>query len=187
VSCRAGVLTLVPVASAHAGLNGQQPGLQFDVASVRPCDPAIGVYPNVPSTGNRFYRGCTSVRPLVAFAYRLPSTLVVAIPPWAITERWTIDARPARAAQLDEMRAMVRHLLATRFAFRSHVERRQIDVYDLVLARRDRTLGPKARRASGRFYLVNVNVKVWREPSTNSSSSPRQLPVQFFCVFHVYV
>ena len=71
---------------------------------------------------------------------------------------------------------MVRHLLATRFAFRSHVERRQTDVYDLVLARRDRTLGPKARRATVDCMPFHLDTRS-RAQSPRDPSGREQCPV----------
>lgn len=147
MSRRTALLAVLLIASSGVFAR-TQPRLVFDVASVKPCDPSIGVYPNVPSAGERFYRGCTSVTSLISFAYDLPSGRIDAIPDWVFTERYTVDARPGRAVQVDEMRAMVRHLLAERFAFRAHTSSREASVYHLVLARRDGALGPKARRAA---------------------------------------
>ena len=144
---RTALLAVLLMASAAIRATTQT-RLVFDVASVKPCDPSIGVYPNIPSTGERFYRGCTFAWALVSFAYDVPRARLDGIPAWAFAERYTIDARPGRVAQLDEMRAMVRQLLAGRFALSAHTGARETDVYHLVLARRDRALGPKARRAT---------------------------------------
>lgn len=147
MSRRTSLLTVLLIACAGVFAH-TQPRHVFDVASVKPCDPSIGVYPNVPSAGARFYRGCTSATSLISFAYDLPSSRIDAIPDWVFTERYTIDARPGRAVQVDEMRAMARHLLADRFAFRAHTSSREATGYHLVLARRDGALGPKVRRAA---------------------------------------
>jgi uncharacterized protein (TIGR03435 family) len=65
-----------------------------------------------------------------------------------VSSHRAIDARPGRGVQIDEMKAMVRQLLAERFGLRAHSETRAADVYHLVLSRRDGALGPKARRAT---------------------------------------
>jgi uncharacterized protein (TIGR03435 family) len=42
---------------------------------------------------------------------------------------------------------MVRQLLADRFALRTHIERREVPVYQLVLARADGILGPRIQKS----------------------------------------
>ena len=147
MSRRTALLAVLLVLAAGAFAQ-TQPRLVFDVASVKPCDPSIGVFPNVPSSGERFYRGCTFAWSLVSFAYDVPRARLDGVPAWAFAERYTIDARPGRVAQIDEMRAIVRHLLTERFGLRTHTGARDADVYHLVLSRRDGALGPKARRAT---------------------------------------
>ena len=119
----------------------------FEVASVRPCDLRISVFQNIPSAGERFYRGCASAWSLIGFAYDVSSRRLQGVPEWARTERFTVDARTSGVASLADMRTMVRQLLRERFAFKAHTERRETDAYHLVLSRSNRTLGPGARRA----------------------------------------
>ena len=141
------VLPILLVILAPAIMLAQPSTPVFEVASVRPCDPTIGVFPNIPSAGERFYRGCVSALSLIGFAYDVSSRRLQGLPEWARTERFTVDARTAGDASLSDMRTMVRQLLRDRFAFKAHTELRETDAYHLVLSRSNRTLGPRARRA----------------------------------------
>src|SRR6185369_14874213 len=51
-------------------------------------------------------------------------------------------------AKLDDMRLMLRGLLADRFKLKAHAERREVPIYSLVLARGDGKLGPKMKAST---------------------------------------
>jgi uncharacterized protein (TIGR03435 family) len=72
---------------------------------------------------------------------------MVGLPEWARSERYDVSATSplSRPATPQERAAMVRALLVDRSRLTAHVEKRQLPVYDLVLARSDRRLGPKIR------------------------------------------
>jgi uncharacterized protein (TIGR03435 family) len=81
---------------------------------------------------------------LVARAYP-PNTPgnVVGLPGWATSERYNVIATSSLPNPTqDERTAMLRAMLADRFHLLAHVESREQPVYDLVLARSDRRLGP---------------------------------------------
>jgi uncharacterized protein (TIGR03435 family) len=67
--------------------------------------------------------------------YRLPG-LIAGGPKWISDHGFDIDATAANPKPTPpEYTAMLRQLLADRFSFRSHVERRPVDVYALTRAR----------------------------------------------------
>ena len=71
---------------------------------------------------------------------------VIGGPGWMNTAKYDINAitdilTPTRA----QHRAMLRHLLEERFSLRAHQETREVDVYDLVIAREDAVLGAGLR------------------------------------------
>jgi uncharacterized protein (TIGR03435 family) len=70
-------------------------------------------------------------------------------PDWIAEERFDIDARAGTDVPVSLMRGMLRQLLADRFAMQSHTEMRLLDIYHLLVARRDGKLGPSLRSASG--------------------------------------
>ena len=68
---------------------------------------------------------------------------IAGLPDWARTERFDVSATSSLSkATVDERTAMLRAMLADRFKLALHVERREQQAYDLVLARSDGRLGP---------------------------------------------
>jgi uncharacterized protein (TIGR03435 family) len=73
----------------------------------------------------------------------------VNLPDWVDTERYDIRAKaPDGVEVFPNMAPLLRSLLKERFGFRSRPEQRDLPVYDLMLARSDRRLGPKISQAS---------------------------------------
>lgn len=69
---------------------------------------------------------------------------MVGLPEWARSERYDVSATSplGRPATPQERAEMVRAMLADRVKLATHVEKRPLPVYDLVLARADGRLGP---------------------------------------------
>ena len=126
----------------------------FDVASVKPDNSAEDSDSNFPLGAGDVYTpngGFFSAKnfPLVtyiAFAYKLrvdqTSFLLPELPKWASTERFDIQARSGGNPSKDEMRLMMRSLLADRFKLVVHHETRQLPVLEVVLAKPGKT-GPQ--------------------------------------------
>jgi uncharacterized protein (TIGR03435 family) len=68
---------------------------------------------------------------------------MVGLPEWSRTERYDVSATSplSRPATPQERAAMVRAMLVDRVKLAAHVEKRQLPVYDMVLARADGRLG----------------------------------------------
>jgi uncharacterized protein (TIGR03435 family) len=68
---------------------------------------------------------------------------MVGLPEWVMTDRYDVSAVSALShrATDEERGAMIRALLADRFALVAHIEKRELDGYDLVFARSDHRLG----------------------------------------------
>jgi uncharacterized protein (TIGR03435 family) len=114
--------------------------LSFEVASVRP---STRIQPApLPSSPDRLVRGGFTLLELVQYAFERTRFTVAGGPEWISTARFDVTAKAERAVTLAEMRAMTRHLLEERFALKTHIEMRDLDVFAMVLARRDGALGP---------------------------------------------
>ncbi len=89
-----------------------------------------------------------AVTALIARAYPASGPReIVNLPEWARTERYDVRATSTvTSATRDDRAAMLRTMLADRFKLTVHVEKREFDVYDLVLTSRDGTLGPRLTR-----------------------------------------
>ena len=89
-----------------------------------------------------------TVRSLISLAYNLPFDRLLGGPPWMVSDRYDIDAVGKENAKLQETAVMVRSLLRDRFRLAVHMDRRDLPVYLLELARADGRLGPGLRRSS---------------------------------------
>lgn len=143
-----------------------QQKLAFDVASVREnkaLDGPGGEPPqtNVPlgpgnvysPTGGQLNIRNTGLLLLVSFAYRMSIPQQDAFrdmaPKWVTETRFDIQARTDKTdVTKDELRLMMRSLLADRFGLVVHSEMRTAPVYSMQLVKPD-TLGPHFRRHTG--------------------------------------
>ena len=129
----------------------------FDVASVRPNKSSAPPYSNFPLNAGAMYTangGLLSATnfPLVTyifFAYNLMGNqaqfLVPQLPGWVMTNRFDIQARAAGSPTKDQMRLMMRSLLADRFKLAVHTEKREVPVLAFVLLKPGKT-GPQLQR-----------------------------------------
>jgi uncharacterized protein (TIGR03435 family) len=146
-------LWVLGAAGPALGAASQEPtstpaaGKTFDVASVRANHSG--------ATQTRFDRTSTGVtivnlqlRAIIQFAYGVsqPSRLA-GVPDWASIERFDIIAR-GTIDGLDDFRAMMQALLIDRFKLATHTEQRSVPIYNLVLARSDRRLGPSLKAST---------------------------------------
>jgi uncharacterized protein (TIGR03435 family) len=77
---------------------------------------------------------------LISFAYDLRSSQMrrqarEALPKWAQESWFTVDARAEGTPSRNDVRQMVRSLLEDRFQFAAHMEEREGQVYELVVAK----------------------------------------------------
>jgi len=71
---------------------------------------------------------------------------IVGIPGWADTERYSIRATAPESAPPTANTTMLRNLLKDRFQLATHVETRELPIFNLVVARADGRLGPDLKR-----------------------------------------
>jgi uncharacterized protein (TIGR03435 family) len=138
--------------------------LQFDVVSVRQNrsgpqgdggdEPSVNV-PGGPedtfrNTGGVYSALNMPLNSFISFAYKVTTSQRAAfresLPDWAKTEGFNIQARTDNHnVTKDQMREMMRSLLADRFKLVVHYETRQVPVFAVVLAKPG-TLGPLLRQ-----------------------------------------
>ena len=81
-----------------------------------------------------------TLRNLIFNAYRPQSTELVGAPGW-LADRYDLIAKTTGPSTSEQRAAMLRALLAEELQLRTHYEMREQPVFDLVFARRDRSLG----------------------------------------------
>ena len=165
---RIGTVNCLTLASAALAFSQPAPTLpSFEVASVkvsvdRTLRPAISI------SGSRFIVEAKNFLGLVLYAYDLRSYQVARTPALAALEetRYDIAARTpdGLAPTTAQVRQMLQSLLASRFQLQAHREKREMPVYQLVVAKN----GPKFTvsapqsehveryAASGRNYEVTL-------------------------------
>jgi uncharacterized protein (TIGR03435 family) len=90
-----------------------------------------------------------TLRMLVMTAYNRQPFEIIGGPPWWNSNKYDITAKAEDgSAKLDDMRLMLRGLLADRFKLKAHTETRDVPTYALVLARGDGKLGPKMKAST---------------------------------------
>jgi uncharacterized protein (TIGR03435 family) len=141
---RSPLILLLSVAATMA-----QTPVAFEVASVKlnkseTIQTNIGMLPN----GVNFVN--LPLRAIIQFAYGInqPSKLF-GVPDWAVTERFDISARAAGPVTQEQRRLMLQALLADRFKLLARLEKREVSILALMLARNDGRLGKNLVESKG--------------------------------------
>ena len=128
--------------------------LSFEVASVKRNKSDAPGYSNFPlnagdayiENGGHFVARNFPLVTYIFFAYKLMGNqgrpVLSQLPRWAIADGFDIEARAIGNPTKDQMRLMMRSLLAERFKLGLHTERREIPVLAFVLAKAGKT-GPQ--------------------------------------------
>ncbi len=135
-------------------------GMAFDVVSVKQSKPGAFFGPNFPlDAGDAFIAGGTGESPrgrfradfplstYISFAWKLSLTpeqrqaMIAHLPKWVSTDNFEIEARAEGNPTKDQMRLMMRSLLAERFHLAVHFETHEAPVLALALVKSGR-LGP---------------------------------------------
>lgn len=124
---------------AAAGCLAQQPA--FEAASIRPSTHA-GNELNETNDGRDQIRVSpglltiqgVSLRMCIQWAYDIPSAQIEG-PDWLKDSGFDIVAKSSNPVDEDHLRLMLRTLLGQRFGLKTHTEHREVQVYELTLAK----------------------------------------------------
>jgi len=107
----------------------------FEVASIKPNKSGDGRTMFNIAEGGRVV--CTNIGPkmLILMAYDLKPNQLVNAPNWIDTERYDITAKAEGPADPDQLKLMMRTLLADRFKLAIHRETKEMAIYELVAAK----------------------------------------------------
>ena len=127
----------------------QAPPLEFDVVSIKRNTTADPRSFDMRTTGTQITSHNIAVRALVYRAYDITvDTPIIGLPAWASDERYDITANAPLAPTPSQLQQMWRALLADRLKFVAHMETREQPVFNLVVMRADKTLGPGLTRST---------------------------------------
>jgi len=148
MACRVPAAAALMLAGAISTVMAQQPAPRFDVVSVKrntsgPVDRNLTPRPNGVDAIN------LSMKELLHFAFRVEDFQLADLPGWMTTDRFDVVAKTGGVtmtpAQINEA---MRALLVERFHLEIKHVMRDLDGYELVVARSDRRLGPDLRVAT---------------------------------------
>lgn len=140
--------TAVIILGSTVALFAQTPqtALTFDVTSVKPnLSGELGG--SSKGEPGRYVGINVTLRRVMGLAY-FPAQEFVGGPNWIHSDRFDIEGKAEGTFNQDQMREMLRALLADRFELVVHRETRQLPAYALTLARTDGRLGAELRRAA---------------------------------------
>jgi len=150
------LLSVVMDATTWAQTSERLPS--FEVASVKQNTSGESRTSMRTQPGGRFVVTNARLKGLIATAFGMadPQSLIDARilggPEWIGSERYDINAkaniefRPSPDGPPRELLLMIRSLLEERFKLKAHRETRELPIYELVVARADRRLGPEMRQ-----------------------------------------
>jgi uncharacterized protein (TIGR03435 family) len=118
----------------------------FEVATVKPSKPDEPVKAFI-VRGNRFQTINVTLDEMISFAYRIHAKQIVGAPAWAGTDKFDVDGKPdGEGAPSDtQWRGMMQKLIADRFKFTFHRDKKELSVYVLSVAKG----GPKLTKSDG--------------------------------------
>jgi uncharacterized protein (TIGR03435 family) len=120
-------------------------GPAFDVVSIKRVTEPRNRRSVGPQPGGRFVLSGMAIAPMIREAYPSDTSDLVGAPDWVSNEVYDLTAQAGRDASRDEIRDMLRRLLAERFNLTVHYEMQERPTFALVLARPDGRLGPGIR------------------------------------------
>ncbi len=148
-----GIIAVVATSALAADPPAQSP-TTFEVASIRR-NPSGGQNTQINSSNGKFTVTNGSLKTLIRNAYDIQSFQFAGGPSWLDTEMFDIVATTGSPDKIppDQLKILIRNLLADRFQLKLHWETRQTNVYALVVARN----GPKLTEDSDAAKASGIN------------------------------
>ena len=151
---------------------------RFEVASVKPSTGPTG---ERGQPGGR-YLATRSVKFFIADAFFFGTPLqmsrVIGGPEWIDSALYEINGQASTQWQRSpdgpprELFLMIRSLLEERFMLKTHVETREFPVYELVLARADKALGPQLRQSTVDCDALFATLQAGGSPPPRQPNEP---------------
>jgi uncharacterized protein (TIGR03435 family) len=116
----------------------------FEVATIKPNNSGATSMQGLTMRGRNFATRASSLGDLIAFAYELQAKQIVNAPDWIDKDRFDIAAVPEQegSPSPEQIRIMIRKLLADRFKLAFHRDKRELSAYVLTVAKAGHKLTP---------------------------------------------
>jgi uncharacterized protein (TIGR03435 family) len=122
----------------------------FDVATIKPNNTGATSMQQLTVNGRDFQTRASSLQDLITFAYEVQAKQIVGGPDWMSTDRYDIAAVPDTegAPNPQQVRTMMRKLLADRFQLKFHNDKRELSAFVLSVGKGGQKLTPTQMNGS---------------------------------------
>ena len=116
----------------------------FEVATIKPNNTGATSMQGLTLRGRNFATRASSLADLISFAYEVQVKQIVNAPEWYDKDRYDIAAVPEQegSPNPEQVRIMIRKLLADRFGLKFHREKREMSAYVLTVGKDGSKLKP---------------------------------------------
>ncbi len=149
---------------------------EFEVASIKPADPAAAGRFIRMQSANRFVAKNHTLKTLIAAAYNLNPRAISGAPALIDSDHYDILAKTPGEIRptLDEQMAMLRRLLADRFQLTFHREPKELSIYALTVAKngprlKESTVSPDASPEGPPPLIFVVSPQLIRLPGRSAT------------------
>ena len=139
------------VARGASGQSAPNP-LAFEVASVKSSKAIVGHDGNIKTGPGRFVASNATLLRLIFEAYQIPYAQIAGGPAWLKISEFDIDAKAESSVGLEQLRLMLRALLADRFKLSVRAESAERRVYALVVGKDGPRLNGAKEEAGSRLW-----------------------------------
>jgi len=128
----------------------------FEVATIKPNDSGGTSMQVLTFRGRTFITENSSLADLMMFAYSVQMKQIAGAPDWIERDRYDINATPDQEGtpSADQVRVMIRKLLADRFQLKFHRDKRELSAFVLTVGKDGSKL--KAAQPNGNLHGIGV-------------------------------
>ena len=134
----------IPAPPAPPKLMAADADPSFDVATIKPNGSGEANLRQLTMNGRNFVLRNGSLGDLIGFAYDVQTKQIVNAPDWMDKDRYDIDGVPDKEGtpSTQQLRVMMRKLLADRFALKFHREKKDLPAFVLAVGKNGQKLAP---------------------------------------------
>ena len=128
----------------------------FEVATIKPNDSGATSMQVLTFRGRNFITVNSSLADLIMFAYSVQMKQIIGAPDWIERDRYDINATPDREGtpSADQVRLMIRKLLADRFQLKFHHDKRELSAFVLTVGKDGSKLKPA--QPNGNLHGIGI-------------------------------
>ena len=110
---------------------------EFEVATIKPADPSRPGWSITVNPSGVLHTHNTTLNDLIKFACDMHANQIVGAPAWADSEKFDVEAKPDTPGMptVNQMKGMLRKLLADRFSIASHGEKKELSAYTITVVK----------------------------------------------------